>query len=348
MIELIFSTLTQILAERVIEKGIDSYQKLKEEGKIKEIFDLIASNKGFLLIFGGDGVWGDETPQEYKLMVHAVNAGELEEAKEYANKLVEKYPKDPRSYLSLGIINSLSGHISEAFENLKKAGKYIEKIEDDEENQRFLLKLYSYLGSVSIQLGNMEEAQMYLLKSLELAEKLGDKKSKVDALVNIGLIYGRNQDYKNAEEIYKKAIELTNSEDERDVIYNNLAHIYMKKKEPDKAIEYFKKSVEIAERIGNKRRAGELMLNLGMAYAMIGNLENAKKYLDEGLELAKQTGNKFWEAMGYRYVGHYNVITGNLEEGRNYLWKSYKMFRDEIGSEDLANTVLKELDQIGT
>ena len=314
----------------------------------KNFLEFIGRSEGFIRISGGDGVWGDKIPEEFELMVNYADIGNIEKAKEYANKLVEKYPKDPRSYLSLGIINSLSGHISEAFENLKKAGKYIEKIEDDEENQRFLLKLYSYLGSVSIQLGNMEEAQMYLLKSLELAEKLGDKKSKVDALVNIGLIYGRNQDYKNAEEIYKKAIELTNSEDERDVIYNNLAHIYMKKKEPDKAIEYFKKSVEIAERIGNKRRAGELMLNLGMAYAMIGNLENAKKYLDEGLELAKQTGNKFWEAMGYRYVGHYNVITGNLEEGRNYLWKSYKMFRDEIGSEDLANTVLKELDQIGT
>jgi tetratricopeptide (TPR) repeat protein len=315
-----------------------------------EFIDLIGKNlkgdQGFLLISGGDGVWGDETPQEYELMVHCLDAEEFEKANEYANELVKKYPKDPRSYLSLGTVNLFIGHIREAFENLKKAEKYIKKIKDDEKKQRFLLELYSYLGLVSIYLGNMEEAQTYLLKSLELAEKLGEKKSKVDALVNIGLIYSKNQDYEKAEESYKKAIELTDSEYERAVIYNNLAHIYMKKKEPDKAIEYFKKSVKIDKIIGDKKRAGEHMLNLGMAYAMIGDLENAKKYLDEGLELAKQTRDKFWEAMGYRYVGGYNVIAGNLKEGKKYLLKSYDMFRYEIGNEDLANTVLKELNQI--
>jgi tetratricopeptide (TPR) repeat protein len=334
-----------------IEKGNDyyqAYQKLRKEGKIKGIFDFIANNKGFLLISGGDGVWGDKTPEEYELMVNYTYTGNLEKAKEYANKLVEKYPKDPRSYLSLGTVNLFSGHISEAFKNLKNAEKYIEKIKDNKENQRFLLGLYYYLGSISIDLGNMEEAEMYFIRCLDLADKLGYRKEKIGPLVNLATVYKRKQDYEKAEEFYKKALELTDSEDERNVIYNNLAFLYLDKDEPDKAIEYFKKSVEIDLRKGDKKRAGEHMLNLGLAYTLIGDLENAKKYLDEGLDLVKQTGNKFWEAMGYKYIGIYNSKAGNLEEAEEHLLKSYEMFKNEIGSEYLANDVLYLLRQIRT
>ncbi|MGC9124483.1 MAG: tetratricopeptide repeat protein, partial [Thermoplasmata archaeon] len=166
-------------------------------------------NEGFLRISGGDGVWGDETPKEFELMVNYADTGNIEKAKEYANKLIEKYPKDPRSYLSLGMVNLRSGHISEALENLKKAGKYIEEIEDNEEKQKFLLTFYYYLGSVSLDLGNMEEAEMYFIKCLDLADKLGFRKEKIGPLVNLATVYKRKQDYEKAEEFYKKALELT-------------------------------------------------------------------------------------------------------------------------------------------
>jgi tetratricopeptide (TPR) repeat protein len=351
LFEAFFTALMEITIKGFIEKGsnyVQAYQKLKEGGKIKNVFDFIASNKGFLLISGGDGVWGDKTPEEFELMVNYADTGNLENAKEYANKLVENYPKDPRSYLSLGIINLLSGHISEAFKNLKKAGKYIEEIKDNKENQRFLLGLYYYLGSISVDLGNMEEAEMYFIRCLDLADKLGYRKEKIGPLVNLATVYERNQDYKKAEEFYKKALELTDSEDERNVIYNNLGLLYLNKDEPDKAIEYIKKSVEIDLKEGDKKRAGEHMLNLGLAYTLIGDLENAKKYLDEGLDLVKQTGNKFWEAMGYKYLGIYNSKAGNLKEAKEHLLKSYGMFKNEIGSEYLANDVLYILRQIGT
>jgi len=337
MIELIFTTLTEKLTERVIEKVIDF------------IGENLKGNEGFILLSGGEkGIWDSQRPEEFELMIHYANIGNFEKAKEYAKKLVEKYPKDPRSYLSLGMINSLSGNKKGAFENLKEAEKYLEKIKDNEEILKILLGLYYYLGSISIDLGNMEEAESYFVRCLELADKLGNKKVKIGPLVNLATVYKRKQDYEKAEEFYKKAIELTDSEDERAVIYNNLGFLHLDKDEPDKAIEYFKKSVEIDLRKGDKKRAGEHMLNLGLAYTLIGDLENAKKYLDEGLDLVKQTGNKFWEAMGYKYIGIYNSKAGNLKEAKEHLLKSYEMFKNEIGSEYLANDVLYILRQIGT
>jgi tetratricopeptide (TPR) repeat protein len=337
-------------AEKYIEKIFEIPISKILESKILEIHT--KKDKKDSLIFEGDGAWGDKTPEEYELMVSYLDKRNLEKANEYANELVKKYPKDPRSYLSLGMVNLFSGHISEAFENLKKAEKYIEKIKDkDDEKLKLLLGLYYYLGSISIDLGNMEGAEMYFTKCSDLADKLGYRKAKIGPLVNLATVYKRKQDYEKAEEFYKKAVELTDSEDERAVIYNNLAFLYFDKGEPDKAIEYFKKSVEIDEKIGDKRRAGEHMLNLGLAYTLIGDLENAKKYLDEGLDLAKQTGNKFWEAMGYKYIGIYNSKAGNLKEAEEHLLKSYKMFRDEIGSEYLANDalyILNQIRQIGT
>ena len=100
-------------------------------------------------------------------------------------------------------------------------------------------------------------------------------KKSID-LYNEGLICAKRKDFKSAEELYLKAIEL-NSEFFQ--AHYNLGNINKNSGKLNEAINFFQKSIEIKSDFING------YYNLGNTLKMLGKLDEAKKNFDKVLEL---------------------------------------------------------------
>jgi tetratricopeptide (TPR) repeat protein len=95
---------------------------------------------------------------------------------------------------------------------------------------------------------------------------------------------------------YEESLRLKTDEKEKAPTYNNIALIYDKKGNYQKAVEYLKKAIEIGERYGDYHGVSMWKLNLGNTYRKMKDYEKAEKYILEGLEGVKKVGDKYWEA----------------------------------------------------
>ena len=128
-------------------------------------------------------------------------------------------------------------------------------------------------------------------------------------------------------------------------IYNNIANIYEEKEEYDKAIEYYKKALEITEREGKYHGSGIIMLNLGGIYSVIRDFENAEYYLSEGLKRMQKLKDKLGEGLGLSLFGLYFADKGDIKSAREYLNQAYEIFKS-IGEEEKASEILKNLAEL--
>jgi tetratricopeptide (TPR) repeat protein len=83
---------------------------------------------------------------------------------------------------------------------------------------------------------------LIILKSLNLAKNLGNRKYEATALNNMALIFYDKGELDKALEYYKESLRLKTDEKGKATTYNNIALIYEDKRDYEKAIEYYKKS----------------------------------------------------------------------------------------------------------
>jgi tetratricopeptide (TPR) repeat protein len=149
------------------------------------------------------------------------------------------------------------------------------------------------IGFTAFQAGKFPEAIVYLDKAIEAGANVS-KSWELKAN-----IYIKQNDYTNAVNSYLKAAE-TSGDGGKDYIFNAAATAY-KGELWDKAIELFKKSVEL----GNKGETAQYYI--AMTYKKLKKTDECKQTLTEGLE--KFPGDKkLSEMLAKEYVNDGNKI----------------------------------------
>jgi Tfp pilus assembly protein PilF len=167
-------------------------------------------------------------------------------------------------------------------------------------------------------MGYLDDALLYYSRSLSLAKDLGNTDDQATLLNNIAGIYDKKGELDKALSYYEESLSLK-TEKEKAPIYNNIALIYIKKGDYQKAVEYFQKAIEICEKYGKYHEVSRGKLNLGDTYRKMKNYENAEKYLFEGLEGVKKVGDKSWEATCYVYLEGFMKIKERRKQRENTL-----------------------------
>ncbi|PMP88224.1 MAG: hypothetical protein C0172_03180 [Caldisphaera sp.] len=228
---------------------------------------------------------------------------------------------------------------------IDKSIESFKKASEYDSNDHDLIFIYNWLGGEYGAKGDYTNALFYESKSLKLAEQFGDVDGEEADLNNIANIFHHEGNYSKALEYYKKALELENGKSKTGAIYNNIASVYSDMHNYKKAIEYFKKAINVAEEHGHYLGSGVNMLNLGMTYLQAKDFKNAKFYLEKGLERVKKVGNKYWEGIGYWDFGSYYRDTGNIAQAKEYLTKAYNIF-NAIGDSGDALKIIYLLSSI--
>lgn len=200
-----------------------------------------------------------------------------------------------------------------------EAQKLYEKMIEIEPSGRH----YSQLAGNEIQLDRFDDAYGHLQTALELDANL------TYAQILLGALYTHREDYPTALEHYQKAHEMAERNEEVWYrIYHEMAHIYGRMKQPEKAIEYLNKNYELYHQEEDYSTMLEFLrlegkwdqaIRLGDEYLASHEVSDSLQVLEE-LKLAAMMAKdddafEKYQAMDTR------GFTAGYQKGRLYLYR---------------------------
>jgi len=246
----------------------------------------------------------------------------LENNKDNEN-LIDVYFDLARIYMNQGKLNKASEEIFKALK-ISEKNNLLKQVK--EANQG--------LGIVYYNLGEYDNAMNYLQKALdyELGKKIKDNGAISRLYQNFGLVNYGKKDYKKALEFYFKALKLQqngNSLKDQMIITNSIALCYSEMKNHDKALEYFKKALVLANKTGNPHLIVSAQLNIGKTLMHQGKYKQAITEINKGLDIAKKYRFTKWIRNGYNYL--YNCYN-YLDDAANALinYQKYRKYDDSL------------------
>jgi len=134
------------------------------------------------------------------------------------------------------------------------------------------------LANTFVKIGNYPRALELNLEKLQLEEKRNNPRNMASVLMNIGVVYVLQEDYRNALSYYSKAdsiIQLNKVEDLRYYAALNIGDAYNRLDISDSAFSYFSRSLELAKELDDIDLIGTSMTGLGHSYLKMGNNEQS-------------------------------------------------------------------------
>jgi len=174
-------------------------------------------------------------------------------------------------------------------------------------------------------LGLLDEAISLSKHALERVEK--DSREQAMILGNLGIIYRTRSNLDKAEEVIKKALDISEKHNWLDGMasnYGNLGVIYDMRGNLHKAKEMYKRSIEIDKKLDCFNGMSRNYDNLGLIYQKEGDLDKAKEMIEKALALSEK--HKWLEGMAIQY-GNLGVNYIMREDG---LDKAEKMIRKSL------------------
>ncbi len=134
------------------------------------------------------------------------------------------------------------------------------------------------LANTFVKIGNYPRALELNLEKLQLEEKRNNPRNMASVLMNIGVVYVLQEDYRNALSYYSKAdsiIQQYNIADLRYYTALNIGDAYNRLNISDSAFGYFSRSLELAKEMDDIDLIGTSMTGLGHSYLKMGNHEQS-------------------------------------------------------------------------
>ncbi len=150
------------------------------------------------------------------------------------------------------------------------------------------------LANTLIKIGNYPRALELNLQKLQLEEKRNVPRNYASVLMNIGVVYVQQEEFRHALEYYSKAdsvIKKHNIEDLKYYINLNIGDIYDKLNVPDSAFTYFNQSLALARGLDDIDLVGTSMTGLGHTYLKLENYDQSIKNYREAIYYLKEAGD---------------------------------------------------------
>lgn len=146
--------------------------------------------------------------------------------------------------------------------------------------------------------GNLGSAEKILIELVQI----NPKESR--AYYFLGMIYLRQEEYKGATEVLKKAIELDQL---NDIALNNLGLAYHNIRKYQEAIDAFQKSIQLNDKIAHR------YVNLGLSQQCVGDFEKAALSFENAARIHENAENLTLMAKNYIKIKDKKLARHSLE-----------------------------------
>lgn len=178
-----------------------------------------------------------------------------------------------------------------------------------------------------------------------LAGKLDWKKGIGMAENAMGLGYWVKGDFDKAVACYKKAINIANDVGNKKghaVYLTNLGNVYSDMGKNEEALDAYQNSVILSTELGDKDRTAIDMSDMGTVYQTQGNYTKALECYLQALKTDEETGNKRTEADALCNLGVLFKEQNDFNKALDYYQRALKMAED-IGYKKLQANVLSNI-----
>lgn len=158
---------------------------------------------------------------------------------------------------------------------IAQEGLYLAKNTNDPEG---VSRSLGILANTFTKIGNYPRALELNLQKLKQEEKRNNPRNLGSVLMNIGIVYVFQQEYRRALEYYWKADSVITQFNVEALKYNivlNLGDVYDRLNVSDSALLYFNKSLALAKELNNDYKIGKALTGLGHSYRKLESYQQS-------------------------------------------------------------------------
>ncbi|MDA3942113.1 MAG: tetratricopeptide repeat protein [Bacteroidetes bacterium] len=344
-ISIILFALLIVIAVRADEllKTIDSlYSQLDKQEGHQRIETLISLSEAYRLVSFDKSLRTGEDAVNYanengfqklkgkvlkSLGISAYQSGDYALAISYYQKALEAY--DQVNDLSgkaavinnLGLVHKLLGENDKALTFYNQAFTIQEQLGDE----RAYATTNINIASIYYQLGELDKAYDAYYKSQLIFKKLGDSLRYATVTNNIANVYWQWDQNDKALELLDETLEIYQQHhsllDMSRVIYTKGLIYAYDKGDHEIALEMFRHSLDLREKIGNPQGTGNVVINIANIWMDQQRYTEAFEFYERGLRIHRSIGYVDGILMAYYYMGVAHQKMGNYLESNRYFAK---------------------------
>lgn len=265
----------------------------------------------------------------YCLNIFAINEPQID------NSLIDS----AKNHNNLGVDLYNSGKYSLAYDEFKKS--FLIKRNILPHNSPLLANAYKNLGSISYVLWNLDSAEIYFKKSLEIyLENTIDTTNLIILYNDLGNISFQKHDFDNAIAYYSKSISIAKNKIKSEIIlrnlpifYINLASSYLMKKDYSKSLLEFETAEYYAKKY-NRSFLLDIYVLIAEQYYYQEDFSNTEKYFNQTLSLLKtrKETTEYEKAEIYLFYGIFKQEKKEYILANNYINKSKSIYLKKFGN----------------
>lgn len=272
--------------------------------------------------------------------------GNFERAREYLEENItlatalDDQTNLANSYMGLAAIHTQSIEYAEAMELYTTASQIYRESGD----LRNLSRALGNIGFVQRNVGNFENAKIYLKETDSIARLVNYRSQRAFAAYNLSIVYRKTGELQKAIRSNRKAIGIYEElGDRKRVAFGQftMGKIYWEMQSFGDALDYYKKSLEISQQVDDSVNIGHSYEEIAKCYHRLRENEKAKDYLLKAQGVAKGIKLDVLAMNTYRTLSEIYAEEGNFEKAYQHK-NDYAILRDSLYTKekiDLASDI---------
>jgi tetratricopeptide (TPR) repeat protein len=207
----------------------------------------------------------------------------------------------------------------------------LEVATDETQRGRVLLNL----GAIANVEGDLEAARAHYIRSRNIFQQATYVRGEALALHNIGMLHADQSSWDEAEEAYRRCLELLETAGDRQMIANvllNRSEVSCARERFDDAVANCDLALSIYSEIGDEVGRGEAMRWKGHALVRFGRFADGDRALNDALRIARRSQVKLLEAEAARDLAASRRQQGDAAGARKVLTRALALF-EELGAQ---------------
>ncbi len=208
------------------------------------------------------------------------------------------------------------GQQSKGFEYAYNALKYYKKLNDE----RGIQDSFIVIANLYDRIGDPINERDYLFKALEISNKSSySSRNRVLARIynSIGVSYANESNQNEALNYYHKSLDIAEKYgflDATVVLINNIGDIYRQQARYDESLKYFHKALYNLEEIENKELNGIILYNIATIYKKLEDYPMAFYYLRKGYKIARKYSMSHLISLVKSFRAYLFLKIGNIKK----------------------------------
>lgn len=216
-----------------------------------------------------------------------------------------------------GMIYVATGNIDGAISSLLEA---LDLAKENKVSEYMGVSYANLAGSYQVS-GETDKAIYYYTKALPILRNYGDSDNSYGrSLSNLAIIYFREGDMEKAISLIRQAIRIYRTINEKlneGIAVYNLASMYSAQGKNQEAYELYHEALHIARFTKNRRTESAIMASLGQLAMGRNELDEARGYCEDALEIQREIGDKRGENLSLSFLADLAIIEGDHERAEN-------------------------------